>query len=81
MTSSRSDSCPHLAAWNTPEHMDWLHELIRQNRLDRIREYLWIGGQRMPARKAAARLGVHERTVRRWRAWLRQHPEFAREAA
>jgi predicted DNA-binding transcriptional regulator YafY len=46
----------------------------RPDREERIREYLHIGGQYMSARRAAQRLRVSERTVRRYRAWLRENP-------
>ena len=36
-----------------------------------ISEYLFIGADRMPVPQAAARLGVTERTVHRYRAALR----------
>ena len=35
-----------------------------------IAEYLWIGGQHMDAKTAARRMGVHVRTIERWRAKL-----------
>ena len=44
----------------------------RQRRLNGIEDYLFIGGDNMPAAKAAARLGVTERTVQRYRAELRR---------
>ena len=37
-----------------------------------IEDYLFIGGHRMPARLAAARMGVTKRTVERWRRYLRE---------
>ena len=37
-----------------------------------IEDYLFIGGHRMPARLAAARMGVTRRTVERWRRYLRE---------
>jgi transposase len=44
----------------------------RQIREDRIEDYLFTGGHRMPARAAAQRLGVSERTIERYRRELRQ---------
>ena len=37
-----------------------------------IEDYLFIGGDRMPARLAADRMGVTQRTVERWRRYLRE---------
>ena len=37
-----------------------------------IEDYLFIGGDRMPARQAAGRLGVSTRTIVRYRAYLRR---------
>lgn len=46
----------------------WSRELC----LNGIEDYLFIGGDRMPAAVAAARLGVTRRTVERWRQRLRK---------
>jgi len=43
----------------------------RRHRLDGIEDYLWIGGDRLSARRAAERLGVTERTICRYRSVLR----------
>lgn len=45
--------------------------LNRQRRLNGIEDYLFIGGDRLSAAKAAERLGVTRRTVQRYRAELR----------
>jgi hypothetical protein len=39
-----------------------------------IEDYLFIGGDRMSARQAAARLGVTPRTITRYRKVLREAP-------
>lgn len=44
---------------------------IRRRRLDRIEDYLFIGGGRISAARAAERLGVSSRTITRYRAALR----------
>lgn len=44
-------------------------EDIKRSRMD---DYLHIGGDRIPAREAARRLGVSARTVNRYRAELRK---------
>ena len=42
-----------------------------RRRLDGIEDYLWVGGDSMSEQAAAARLGVTERTICRYRAVLR----------
>ena len=44
----------------------------RELRARLIEDYLFIGGDRMPARQAAERLGVCERTIVRYRRQLRE---------
>ena len=44
----------------------------RERRRNGIEDYLFIGGDTISAAKAAERLGVTERTVRRYRADLRR---------
>ena len=39
-------------------------------RLDGIAEYLHIGGDSLSTELAAKRLGVHKRTIQRWRTAL-----------
>lgn len=46
----------------------------RQRHLDRLEDYLFIGGPRLHPLHAAARLGVTRRTVERWRRLLREAP-------
>ena len=45
-----------------------------QQRLDRIENYVFIGGPRLTARQAAERLGVSRKTIERYRATLREAP-------
>jgi hypothetical protein len=45
---------------------------MHRKHLDRIENYLDVGGDHMPEREAARRLGVSMRTVVRWRKVLRQ---------
>jgi DNA-binding CsgD family transcriptional regulator len=40
-----------------------------------IEDYLFIGGDQMPAQDAAQRLGLSERTVYRYRAILRRRAQ------
>jgi predicted DNA-binding transcriptional regulator YafY len=44
----------------------------QEARLSRIEDYLFIGGDRLSAARAAKRLGVSPRTVVRYRAALRE---------
>jgi predicted DNA-binding transcriptional regulator YafY len=44
----------------------------QEARLGRIEDYLFIGGDRLSAARAAKRLGVSPRTVVRYRAALRE---------
>ena len=41
---------------------------MQRHRLEGIAEYLHIGGPGLSSELAAERLGVHVRTVQRWRA-------------
>ena len=45
---------------------------LHRKRLDLIEDYLFIRGDRMPAAKAAERLGVSARSVQRYRKLLRE---------
>lgn len=47
-------------------------QAIHAKFLSGIEDYLFIGGDRMPARQAAGRLGVSTRTIVRYRAHLRR---------
>ena len=44
----------------------------RELHLSGIEDFLFIGGDRMPVRVAAERLGVSKRTIERYRAELRR---------
>jgi hypothetical protein len=44
---------------------------LQRRQLDGIEDYLFAGGDRMSSKAAAARLGLAERTVCRYRALLR----------
>lgn len=46
--------------------------LQQERRQALIEDYQFIGGHKMSARQAAARLGVSKRTVERYRAILRE---------
>ena len=44
----------------------------QRKRVDALAEYLHIGGEGLPAEVVARRLGVHRRTVQRWRRALEE---------
>ncbi len=47
----------------------------------RLEDYLFIGGPRLPAWQAAARLGVHIRTIERYNATIRHYSATRRGAS
>jgi predicted DNA-binding transcriptional regulator YafY len=64
-----------VAAVGEPEartRWDAAQRAQREARLNRIEDYLFIGGDRLSAARAAKRLGVSPRTVVRYRAALRE---------
>ena len=54
-----------------PELVKLGHAAQAEIRASQIADYLFIGGQSMSARAAAARLGVAPRTIQRYRRHLR----------
>lgn len=44
----------------------------RRRMLNGVEDFLFIGGERLPVRQAADRLGVTKRTVERYRSTLKQ---------
>jgi transposase-like protein len=54
-------------------------QISRERRISRQEEYFLIGGDRLPGREAARRLGLNPRTVWRWRRAWRE--EAARQKA